>query len=183
MKSRTVTANSAGTFTYSPWIVLSHLSYDMNIGYTADPQQGATGTYSVQVTEADPEQFRTAQFSRVTTTLTITCINNDFHGLVAGDGVNIRCSGSTGWDTTSGFSREVATATNTTVFTITVADSGPTAGVLEYCPLPIQDLTSYSAVSGRKQGTVVGSAAMVRIAKVAGTLAGKVNLTVAQAGF
>jgi hypothetical protein len=183
MRSRTVTANSAGTFTYSPWIVLSHLSYDMNVGYTADPQQGATGTYSVQITEASPDYFRKAQFSRTTTTLTVTCVDGDFHGLVAGDGVNIRCSGSTGWDTTNGFSLQLATATNTTVFTITVADSGPTSGVLEYAPLPIQDLTSYSAVSGRKQGTIVGAAAMVRIAKVSGSLDGKVNLTVTQAGY
>ena len=180
MRSRTVTANSAGTFTYSPWIVLSHYSYDMNVGFTADPQQGATGTYSVQVTNGNPEDMRKAQFSRVTTTLTVTCVDGDFHGLVAGDGVNLRgCY----WDTTNGFSKELATATNTTVFTITVADAGPASGVLEYAPLPIQDLTSYSAVSGRKQGTIVGATSMVRIAKVSGSLSGKVNLSVVQAGF
>jgi len=181
MRSRTVTANSAGTFTYSPWVMLSHYSYDYNIGFTADPQQGATGTYSVQVTEASPDYFRNIQFARTTTTLTLTCVDGDFHGLVAGDGVLIRCSGYT-WDTTNGFSLEVASATSTTVFTITVLDAGPTAGVLEYAPLPVQDLTSYSAVSGRKQGTVTGAASLLRIAKVNGSLSGKVNLTVMQAG-
>jgi len=180
MRSRTVTANSAGTFTYSPWIRLNHLSWNMNAGFTAQPQQGATGTYSVQITEANPESFRKAQFSRVTTTLTVTCIDGDFHGLVAGDGVNIR---GTVWDSAAGYSLQVATATNTTVFTITVADTGPTAGTLEYVPLPLQDLTSYSAVSGQKQGTIVGTTQMVRIAKVSGSLSGKVDLTVATAGY
>jgi hypothetical protein len=180
MRPRTVTANSAGTFTYSPWIRLSHYSYDYNVGFVTDPQQGATGTYSVQVAMRNPEDFRKAQFSRSTTTLTITCVDNDFHGLVAGDAVNLRgCY----WDVTDGYSLEVASATNTTVFTITVADAGPTSGTLEYAPLPIQALTNYSAVSGKQQGTVVGGTEMLRIAKSAGSLSGKVNLTVVQAGY
>jgi len=181
MRPRTVTANSAGTFTYSPWVRLSHYSYDYNVGFTCEPQQGATGTYSVQVTMRNPEDFRKAQFSRVTTTLTITCVDSDFHGLAQYDGVNFRnCY----WDTTNGYSREVAGASSTTVFTVTVADAGPTSGTLEYAPLPVQDLNLYSAVSGRQQGTVVGGTEMLRIAKgSAGTLSGKVNLTVVQAGF
>lgn len=181
MRPRTVTANSAGTFTYSPWIRLSHYSYDFNVGFTTEPQQGATGTYSVQVTQRNPEDFRKARFSRSTTTLTITCIGNDTHGLAQYDGVNFRgCN----WDTVDGFSLEVAGASSTTVFTVTVADSGPTEGTLEYAPLPLQDLTSYSAVTGRQQGTVVGGTEMLRIAKgSAGTLSGKVNLTIVQAGY
>ncbi len=181
MRPRTVTANRSGTFTYSPWIRLSHYSYDYNVGFTTEYQQGGSGTYSVQVTMRNPEDFRKAQFSRSTTTLTITCVDGDFHGLEQYDGVNFRgCN----WDTTDGFSLEVAGASSPTVFTVTVANSGPTSGVLEYAPLPIHDLNSYSAVSGRQQGTVVGGTEMLRIAKgSAGTLAGKVNLTVVQAGY
>jgi hypothetical protein len=180
MRPRTVTANSAGTFTYSPWVRLNHYCEDFNVGFTTAPQNGATGTYSVQVTMHNPEDFRRAQFSRTTTTLTITCINNDFHGLTAADGVNLRgCY----WDTTDGYSLQVATVTNTTVFTITVADAGPTSGTLEYAPLPVQALASYSAISGAQQGTVVGATEMLRVAKVGGSLSGKVNLTVVQSGY
>jgi hypothetical protein len=180
MRPRTVTANSAGTFTYSPWIRLSHYSYDYNVGFTTEPQQGASGTYSVQVTMRNPEDFRKAQFSRSTTTLTITCVDGDFHGLAQYDGVNFRgCY----WDTEDGYSLEVAGASSTTVFTVTVADAGPTSGTLEYAPLPLQALTSYALVSGRQQGTVVGGTEMLRIAKSTGSLSGKVNLTVVQAGY
>lgn len=181
MRPRIVTANSSATPAYSPWVRLSHYSYDFNVGFTCEPQQGATGTYTVQVTQANPEDFRRAQFSRVTTTLTVTCINNDFHGLVAADGVNLR---GTVWDNSGATSLEVATATNTTVFTITVADTGPTSGTLEYAPLPLQPLASYSAITGKNQGTVVGATEMLRIAKASGdTLSGKVNLRVVQAGY
>jgi len=181
MQPRTVTANSAGTYAYSTWIRLSHYSYDYNVGFTCEPQQGATGTYTVQVTQRNPEAFKKAQFSRTTTTLTVTCIDSDFHGLVAADAVNIR---GTPWDGSNGNSLEVATATNTTVFTITVANSGPTSGTLEYAPLPVQPLDNYSAVTGKQQGTVVGGTEMLRVVKVAAdTLSGKVNLTVVQAGF
>lgn len=182
MRPRTVTANSAGTYLYSPWIRLSHYSYDFNVGFTTEPQQGTTGNYTVQVTMRNPEDFRKAQFSRVTTTLTITCIDGDFHGLVAADAVNIR---GTPWDGVSGNSLAVATATNTTVFTITVADTGPTSGTLEYSPLPVQALASYSGVTGKQQGTVVGGTEMLRVKADTGgsALSGKVNLTVVQAGF
>lgn len=181
MRPRMVTANSAGTYPYSKWIRLSHYSYDFNVGFTTEPQQGATGTYTVEVTQANPEDFRKAQFSRVGTTLTVTCVDGDFHGLVANDAVNIR---GTSWDGSDGNSLTVATATNTTVFTITVANSGATAGTLEYAPLPIQALNSYSAISSKQQGTVVGGTEMLRIAKASGdTLNGKVNLRVVQAGY
>jgi hypothetical protein len=182
MRPRIVTANSAGTFIYSPWIRLSHYSYDFNVGFTCEPQQGTTGNYTVQVTMANPEDFRVAQFSRVGTTLTVTCINSDFHGLVADDGVNFRqCY----WDTTNGYSLNVASATNTTVFTVTVANAGPTVGTLEYAPLPLQALASYSAVTGKQQGTVVGGTEMLRVKADTGgsALSGKVNLRVVQAGF
>jgi hypothetical protein len=182
MTSRTVTANSAGTVLYSPWIRLNTRSWNMNAGFTAQMQQGATGNYSIQVTQSDPEAFRKAQFSRVTTTLTITCVDGDFHGLQAADAVNLR---GTPWDNTGATSLAVATATNTTVFTVTVANSGPTSGVLEYAPLSIHDLTSYAAVTGDKQGTLVGTTEMIRVIGDTGgsALSGKVNLTVNQAGY
>lgn len=182
MRPRIVTANSAGTYLYSPWIRLSHYSYDYNVGFMAEPQQGTTGNYTIQATMANPEDFRIAQFSRVTTTLTVTCINNDFHGLVANDAVNLR---GTPWDGTNGNSLTVASATNTTVFTITVANSGPTSGTLYYAPLPVQALTSYSGVTGKQQGTIVGGTEMVRVIADTGgsALSGKVNLRVVQAGF
>lgn len=181
MRPRTVTANSAGTYTYSKWVRMSTYSYDYNAGFMTEPQQGATGTYTVQATMMNPEGFRKAHFSRSTTTLTVTCIGDDFHGLAQYDSVNLR---GTPWDGADGNSLEVAGASSTTVFTITVANSGPTSGTLEYAPLPVQALNNYSAVSGRQQGTVVGATEMIRIAKANGdSLSGKVNLTVIQAGY
>lgn len=182
MRPRTVTANSAGTYIYSPWIRLSHYSYDYNVGFTTEMQSGATGNYTVQVTMRNPEDFRIAQFSRSGTTLTVTCINSDFHGLAAADAVNLR---GTSWDGANGNSLAVASVTNTTVFTITVADSGPTSGTLEYAPLPVQALSGYSGITGRYQGTVVGGTEMLRVIGDTGgsALSGKVNLTVVQAGY
>jgi len=184
MRSRTVTANSAGTYLYSPWIRMNHLSWNMNAGFTSQLQAGASGNYTIQISEANPEGFRKAQFSRVTTTLTITCIDGDFHGMLAsaGDGVVLR---GTPWDAAAGYSLAVATTASTTVFTVTVANSGPTSGTLEYAPIPLQALTSYSAVTGSKQGTIVGTTQLVRVIGDTGgsALSGKVNLTVAQAGF
>jgi len=182
MRPRTVTANSAGTYIYSPWIRLSHYSYDYNVGFTCEMQKAATGNYSVQVTMRNPEDFRQALFSRVTTTLTVTCVDGDYHGLAVGDAVNLR---GTPWDGTNGNSLAVASVTDTQVFTITVANTGATSGVLDYAPLPVQALLGYSGVTGTQQGTVVGGTEMLRIKGDTGgsALSGKVNLTVVQAGY
>ena len=176
MRSVKRTADSAATPTFSSWVRLSHYSYDYNVGFICSPHTGTTGTYSVQVSESNPEDFEKAQFTRVTTTLTINTLSA--HGLSTGDGVNLR--GSTSWDT-SGQSLQV-TVSDADTFTVTVADTGAASGVLEYAPIVITDLTNYSAVSGRQQGTIVGATQLVRIAKVSGTLSGKVTIEVTQAG-
>lgn len=180
MQPVTVIADSTATPTYSPWVRMSHYSYDFNVGFTCTPEKSTTGTYTVQTTLSNPEKFRPALYGRVGTTLTVTCIGTDTHGLSVGDAVNIQ---GTPWDNTT-TSLAVASVSSTTVFTITVANSGPTSGGLLYAPLPVQALASFSAVSGTQQGTIVGATEMVRIAKASGdTLNGRVDLTVVQAGF
>lgn len=178
MRSIKRTCDSTATPTYSGWIRLSPYSYDFNVGFVASPHNGTTGTYSVQATESNPEEFLACQYTRVTTTLTINY--PEAHGLSVADGVILRGSP---WDTTNGQSIQVASVVDADTITIAVADTGPAAGVVDVNSLVIVDLSSYSAVSARQQGTVVGSTQMVRVAKASGTLAGKVTLTVTQSGF
>lgn len=168
------TVDSAGTFDYSPWARVNSGLEDYNIGFTTRPHSGTTGTYSIQETLGNPEETVKARFSRTTTTLTITLAD---HGLAALDGVLLQ---GTPWDATGGFSLEVATVTDANIFTVTVLNIGPASGGLNISTLPINDFSSFSAVSGIQTGRTQGAVQMIRLATGAGSLSGKVTIHVTQ---
>ena len=167
-----------GTYDYSPWVRMNNATEDYSAGFRFTPSSGASGTYSIQNTLSNPEDFQRATFSRSTTTLTITLVD---HGLSAGDGVNLRGSD---WDQTGGYSLNVASAADADTITVTVADSGAAAGSCEVAPLRIEDFTDFSAVSGVQQGSTSGGVQMIRAAVAGGSYAsGKGVLEVTQSGI
>lgn len=170
----------AAALPYSPWVRLDHYIRGADTGFTTQPLNGATGTYTVQISLNNPEEFKLVTYTRSTTTLTIT--DADGHGLDQYDAFNLQ---GTPWDRTDGVSLEVATVTDENTFTATVADTGPTGGSLKYAPLPVQALNSYDAVTGKQQGTVIGGTELIRAGKANGdTLATNgVDITVLQPGY
>lgn len=168
------TADGSASPDFSPWARVNSGMEDYSIGFSTRVHSGVTGTYTVQVTLGNPEEFFKATYSRTTTTLTITYVD---HGLNAGDGVNIQ---GTDWDNVDGQTLEVATVPDADTFTVTVANSGATAGSLRLALLPIDDLASFTAVSGNQTGSTTGAIQMIRLAKNGGSLDGKVTLQVTQ---
>lgn len=177
MRSYSVTCDSTATPTFSPWLRLNHYMWDYSIGFRAQPATGTTGTYSIQESLSNPEQFVMCNFSRSTTTLTLTYTN---HGLVVGDGVFLQ---GTPWDTTNGQSIAVATVADANTMTLTVANTGATAGALAACFIRINTDSNYSAVSDVQTGSTTGGMQLIRVAKLTGTLSGRVTLEVTQSGY
>lgn len=164
------TADSTANAGNSPWARFSNVTGTEDTGFNTSVHSGATGTYSIQVTQGNPEEFVKAKYSRTTTTLTVTDVD---HGLKAGDAANLQ---GTPWDVGGGHSLILATVADANTFTITVANTGGTAGSLLYAALPVDDLGSFSGVSGAQQGIIDGGVQMARIAKGGGTLSGKVTV-------
>lgn len=177
MRTYSVTCDSTETPTYSKWLRCNHYMWDFSIGFRAQPATGTTGTYSIQESLSNPEQFVAANFSRSTTTLTITLAN---HGLVVGDGVFLQ---GTPWDTTDGKSIAVVSVADVNTMTLTVANTGATSGSLQICTIRVNTDSNYTAVSGIQSGSTTGGIQLIRVAKLAGTLAGRVTLEVAQSGY
>lgn len=158
----------------SPWVRINNMMEDYSIGFIFHPHTGATGSYSIQVSLSNPEEFQKATYTRVTTTLTITLVD---HGLVAGDDVNLQ---GTPWDQTGGNSIPVVTVPDADTITVTVADTGPASGGLKVAPIRVEDLDDFSGVTGRQKGNTVGAIQLMRAAVAGGTFSGKGTLEVTQ---
>lgn len=139
----------------SPWIPLNRRSWG-DVGFIVSPQNGALGTYNVEVTENDIQFGEKATLSRVTTVLTIVLPN---HGLTTVDGVFITRTNNNDY---SGFF-EVATIVDLNTITVTVTDSGQDAPTGFVSSVIKNDITGFSAVTGRKAGNIFASVVAVRL--------------------
>ncbi len=139
----------------SPWIPLNRRSWG-EVGFMVSPQNGALGTYNVEVTENDIQFGEKATLSRVTTVLTIVLPN---HGLTTVDGVFIVRTNNNDY---SGFF-EVATIVDLNTITVTVPDSGQGATTGFVSPVVGVDVSGFTGASGRKSGNIFASVVAIRL--------------------
>jgi len=158
----------------SPWVRINNMKEDYSIGLRFHPHDGATGTYSIQNSLSNPEEFRRAKFTRSGTTLSIEL---EDHGLTAADAISLQ---GTDWDNVEGFTIEVASVVDGDNFTVTVANSGTTSGSCQVSTIIVEDFDDFSGVSGRTKGSTTGAVQLIRAVKGAGSFSGKGTLQVTQ---
>lgn len=140
--------------TKSNWIPVSRRSWG-EIGFTVQPQLGAAGTYDVEFTESEGQFGDRATLSRVGTTLTVNLVN---HGLDTTNGCFIVRTTNGDYD---GFF-EVQTVPSLDQFTVTVLASGDaTVGFVS--PVVQDDVTGFTAVTGKDSGNVFASIFALRL--------------------
>jgi hypothetical protein len=122
MRPITLRMSAAG---YSAWVPINRMQQSFVIGLAVNISTGATMTFSVQYSLDDPNDpmnlTQVFTLSRSTTTLTVT---KTAHGLIVGDSVKLWGNGGAPLDLTS----NVVAITDLNNFTVTVADSGLSAG-------------------------------------------------------
>lgn len=110
---------------YTPWVPINRLQTSFNVGLAVVLSSGASLTYSVEYTLDDPRNPAnlTQQFtlSRTTTVLTVV---KALHALSVGDWVNLYGNGGAPLDGEF----QVASVVDANTFTVTVANSGLSAG-------------------------------------------------------
>lgn len=110
---------------YTPWVPINRLQTSFNVGLAVVLSSGASLTYSVEYTLDDPRNPAnlTQQFtlSRTTTVLTVV---KALHALSVGDWVNLYGNGGAPLDGEF----QVASVVDANTFTVTVANSGRSAG-------------------------------------------------------
>lgn len=104
---------------FSDWIRLNQYSNSYGVGLGVKLSSNGNLTYTVQHTFDDIYERTAVNFSRSTTSLTVTKVN---HGLSANDWVKIE--GSPIWDA----QYAVASITDQNNFVVTVANTGVTSG-------------------------------------------------------
>ena len=147
---QTIAAGAVGT-----WIPLARQSFGTT-GFTVHPQTTTAGTYNVEFTESDIYKSTRSDFTRSTTTLTITSVA---HGLTTADACIV-----TGNSDFEG-QYEIASVPSADSVTVTVADAGATAGSLGFIPLVIDAITDFSAADGTAtaSGNIYASSSAVRL--------------------
>jgi len=137
----------------SPWIPLNRRSWG-SVGFTVNPQNSAAGTYDVEFTESNLNTVLDfTPISRSTTVLTVSLVN---HGLIVGDDVIV--AGSIDYDG----EQTVASVVDADSFTITVAASG-TARKAKIIPIIADDLTGFTAATGKNSGEIDASVVAIRL--------------------
>lgn len=173
MKTTSVTVGAAGV---SSWIPLDTNRLPFNVGFGCTILTDTTLTYSVQYTFDNLANRQPCSISRSTTTATVTLAN---HGLSVGDSVLIENSGSTVLDGTYA----VASVTNSSVFTYTVANSGATASALGTTAIIMRvfDHPDIDDETTATNGNIAFPCTAMRLIVTSYT-DGAVTLTVAQGG-
>lgn len=145
---QTVTLGTVGS-----WIPLDRKSNGA-AGFMVAPHTSSAGTYDVNYTTSNLQKSTRQAYSRSTTTLTVTVTA---HGLTTGDACII-----TGNDDFEG-QYEIASVTDANNITVTVADSGGAAGTLGFIPVRVDDITGFTAASGRAGGNLFASVTGIRL--------------------
>jgi hypothetical protein len=145
---QTVTAGEIGS-----WIPLDRKS-NGTAGFMVAPHTSSAGTYDVEFTTSNLQKPTRNAYSRSTTTLTITATA---HGLTTADACIV-----TGNDDFEG-QYEIAGVTDADNITVTVADSGGTAGSLGFIPVRVDTITGFSGASGRASGNLFASVTGIRL--------------------
>lgn len=145
---QTVAAGDIGA-----WIPINRKT-SSDIGFTVHPHTSSAGTYDVNFTASSLTAQARREFSRSTTTLTITVPS---HGLTTTDACII--SGNSDFEG----QYEIASVTDANNVTVTVADSGAASGQLTFTPLIVDTVTDFSAASGLKSGNVFATVTALRL--------------------
>jgi hypothetical protein len=182
----------------SPWVPLSYLTDPFAVGLGAMISAAATGvSYTVQHTFDDLDQTllqRGVQVSRAATVATVfdNGLFGNGHGLVVGDSVIIRGTGSAVLDSPKStaipgvggggdYGWTVASVTDANHYTYTVANSGPAAdaGATTATSLRVYNHATLAAAATRLDGYYAFPVTAIRL-NVATLTAGAVALDILQ---
>lgn len=131
----------------SPWAMFS--GGDVNVGVTLTP--AASLTYTVQFTYSDLNRKIQGTFTRSGTTMTVSATD---HGLSTSDSVILTSDAPT--DANSNATYTPAGITDANTFTVTVANSGPTAGQCWVTPLNVIATTDMATKTAAAYGSYRG---------------------------
>ena len=147
---KTIAAAAIGT-----WIPVARQSFG-TAGFTVHPQTTTAGTYDIDFTESNIYKSTRSDFTRSTTTLTITSVA---HGLTTADACII--TGSRDFEG----QYEIASVASADSITVTVADAGDTSGSLGFIPLVVDQITGFAAAdaTATASGNLFASVSAVRL--------------------
>lgn len=176
--------------TVSPWVPIDYLQGAIQVAVAVEPWSTATGlTATVQQTFDDLKASNPVTWTRAGTTVTVTdtgppAILTPGHGLVTGDSIILKGSGSSNIDSPLDLSGNgdlgwTVTVTSATTYTFTTANTGPTSGQGFVTQLRVSTVTGFSAVNARTFGNIGYPVTAVRL-NVSALTAGAVDINVLQ---
>jgi hypothetical protein len=152
MRPKTYTVSTAAVG-QTPWHMCDYMANPFSVAFQVDIA-GNTGTYTVEHGFCNMEK-REAKISRSTTTATVTMLN---HGLAVGDSVVVE-NGGAPFDGTYA----VASVTDTSTFTYTVANSGAAAATdVRILSIRVMPHSSIAAQTTSKDGNYAFPVQFVR---------------------
>lgn len=179
---------SLGAAGNGQWVRLNDLQVAFGVALAGIISSGASLTWKVQHTFDDPvadssnQRKHPISIARAATVATVTDFGADGtgHGMSIGDSVIITSTGSTNLDSASpNIGSEVATVVDANNYTVTVANTGPTAATGLAQNFRVFDHATLVGQTGRADGNYAYPPSMCRL-KVTTYASGRVELLICQ---